>query len=176
MPKLREKKSNNLFMPRRNSNSFCPSGMPKTLMTVPCGGKPGQEGLMCNKREGSGKRKSSPHLLWSTSQLCAGGVECESCQGTVMGLDQRHSALKGQQCTLTQGCSFPPWGFQVTWKQLHFFPLLPHQVVGIIDCDLSHGGATRIRQEGVAMVDGECTETYKGDEDYLVFYLFFFFS
>lgn len=29
----------NLFIPRRNSNSLCPSGTLNTLITVPCGGE-----------------------------------------------------------------------------------------------------------------------------------------
>lgn len=40
----------------------------------------------------------------------------------------------------------------------------PHQVVGIVDRDLSDGGATWIRKVGVTVIDGERTETYKGGE------------
>lgn len=37
--KLYENMNANLFIPRRNSNSLCPSGTLKTLITVPCRGK-----------------------------------------------------------------------------------------------------------------------------------------
>lgn len=35
----------------------------------------------------------------------------------------------------------------------------PHQVVGIIDGDLSDAGAAGVRQVGVTVVDGESAET-----------------
>lgn len=48
------------------------------------------------------------------------------------------------------------------------FPLLlyesstqPHQVVGIVDGDLSDGGAARVRQVGVTVVDRESAKTYE---------------
>lgn len=37
----------------------------------------------------------------------------------------------------------------------------PHQVVGIIDGDLSDAGAAGVRQVGVTVVDGESAETQK---------------
>lgn len=39
-------------------------------------------------------RTSSPDLLWSTGQLGSGRIEREGCEGTVVSLDQRQSALK----------------------------------------------------------------------------------
>lgn len=54
--------SANLFIPRRNSNSLCPSGMLKTLITVPCRGESGQ--TRNSRKKGGIKKwmKSSPSL------------------------------------------------------------------------------------------------------------------
>lgn len=41
----------------------------------------------------------------------------------------------------------------------------PHQVVGIIDCDLADGGTARVRQVGVTVVDGESAETCEGVQE-----------
>lgn len=37
----------------------------------------------------------------------------------------------------------------------------PHQVVGIVDSDLSDAGAAGVRQVGVTVVDRESAKTYK---------------
>lgn len=51
---------------------------------------------------------------------------------------------------------------QMSSNNFFLFPLEvyypnPHQVVGVIDCYLSDGGAAWICQVGVTMVDRECT-------------------
>lgn len=35
----------------------------------------------------------------------------------------------------------------------------PYQVVSVIERDFSYGGAARVSQVGIIVVDGECTET-----------------
>lgn len=39
-----------------------------------------------------------------------------------------------------------------------------HQVIGIINCDLSDGGAARVGEVGVTLVYREGTETYEAGQ------------
>jgi len=99
--------SAHLFIPLRNSNSLVPSGMLKTLMTVPCGGERGQTGRSqraMKRKEGSFKKRDA-HPLRSAGKFGAGAIEGEGRQGTVVGLDQRQGALNGEYISEDNGTS-----------------------------------------------------------------------
>ena len=76
--------------------------------------------LISNKTGREIKKGSSRHLLWCAGQFCARGIECEGCQGTVVGLNQCHGALKwGNKCFLMTSAAmrrFSPITFEITWQ------------------------------------------------------------
>lgn len=118
--------------------------------------------------DANGRRlKRRTHLLRSASEFGAGGVEGERRQGTGVGLDQRHSALKrkaNNHAVGTIACR------DVTFEDCG--KMRTHQVVCIVHCDLAKSGAAWICQERVAVVDGQGAETWEGGSRSS----FFFFS
>lgn len=90
--------------------------------------------------------------------------------GDCRGLGSASQCSKGtNKCFLMSRLLFPVEFFKEAWQQLYIYLcccvkswMQSHQVIGIINCDLSDGGAARVRQVGVTVVDRESAETYMG--------------
>lgn len=163
--------STDLFIPRRNSNNLWPSGMLKTLITVPWRGEPDQAGSRVIKHQRGWKVTKPPPFLmhwlvlyrrsWTLEQPedCHEPGSASRCSKE----KARNNNSVSRLLDLNYRCN----------SLYMVFVSRSHQVVGIINCDLSDGGAAGVHQVGVTLVHRKRAQTCKTAQIIMIFFLKF---